>query len=127
MTPVELPAEVLHLVHGPVRTIAHVELLLALRDRAPSPVLLETLAEVAHVSSRDGARAMLDELANAGLVASPDPATWVFAPRGALREAVEALAAAYNQRPVTLVRALYERPAKPLQSFADAFRFRKHD
>ena len=127
MTPVELPAEVLHLVHGPVRTIAHVELLLALRDRAPSPVLLETLAEVAHVSSRDGARAMLDELANAGLVASPDPATWVFAPRGALREAVEALAAAYNQRPVTLVRALYARPAKPLQSFAVAFRFRKHD
>ena len=127
MTAPDLPAAVLQLVHGPVRTIAHVELLLTLRDRAPTPVALEALAAAAHVSSRDGARAMLDELANAGLVAAPDETTWVFAPRGALREAVEALAAAYNQRPVTLVRALYERPAKPLQSFADAFRFRKQD
>jgi hypothetical protein len=30
----------------------------------------------------------------------------------------------YNQRPVTLVRALYSRPSRPLQSFADAFRLR---
>ena len=41
-----------------------------------------------------------------------------------LRRAVELLAVAYNERPVTLVRLVYQRPS-PAQSFADAFRIRK--
>jgi hypothetical protein len=31
----------------------------------------------------------------------------------------------YNSRPVTLVRAIYDRPASAARSFADAFRVRK--
>lgn len=44
----------------------------------------------------------------------------------ALRRAVEMLSAAYNQRPVTLVRLVYHRPS-PAQTFADAFRLRKDE
>lgn len=43
-----------------------------------------------------------------------------------LRRAVDLLALAYNQRPVTLVRLVYHRPSAA-QSFADAFRLRKDD
>lgn len=43
-----------------------------------------------------------------------------------LRRAVEQLAVAYNQFPVTLVRLVYHRPS-PAQSFADEFRLRKDD
>ena len=53
-----------------------------------------------------------------------------YAPRtAALGSAVDELAVAYNERPVTLVRLIYSRPQAPsaLQSFADAFRIRKPD
>jgi hypothetical protein len=37
------------------------------------------------------------------------------------------LAEMYHTRPVTLVRAIYERPARAVQSFANAFRLREGD
>jgi len=128
MSQSELPREVLALVHGPVGTIAHVEMLLALRTADPDTCSTEQVAAAAHVSSAAGARKILSELETAGLVASSGEDLWCYAPRvSALRNGVELLATAYNQRPVTLVRALYERPVRPLLSFADAFRLRRDD
>lgn len=125
MTAPQLPPEVLALVHGPVGTIAHVELLLALRAAAPAPCDLERLAAAANVTSPAGARQRLVDLEDAGLAAAVEGGRWRYAPRDdGARAAVDALAAMYNEKPVTLVRALYERPTKPLQSFADAFRLR---
>ena len=49
-----------------------------------------------------------------------------YAPRPELRRAVELLAVAYNQRPVTLVRLVYHRPTAA-ETFADAFRVRKSE
>jgi hypothetical protein len=43
-----------------------------------------------------------------------------------VRRAVELLRVAYNERPVSLVRLVYNRPS-PAQSFADAFRIQKDD
>jgi hypothetical protein len=43
-----------------------------------------------------------------------------------VRRAVELLRVAYNERPVTLVRLVYNRPSAA-QSFADAFRITKDD
>jgi hypothetical protein len=45
----------------------------------------------------------------------------------ALHRAVGMLLQMYNQRPVTLVRALYARPSTAVQSFADAFRLRPEE
>lgn len=33
----------------------------------------------------------------------------------------------YKERPVTMIKLVYERPADPLRDFADAFRVRKED
>ena len=71
--------------------------------------------------------AALRDLASSGLLEQepesgryrlrlPDPAETL---------ALEELDALYNTRPVTLVRALYDRPATALRSFSDAFRLRK--
>jgi len=37
---------------------------------------------------------------------------------------VDALADLYHTKPVSLVRAIYDRPARAAQTFADAFRIR---
>jgi hypothetical protein len=124
----DLPPDVLALVYGPVRTLAHVELLLALRACQPAACTTDELAEAASATTLDGARLTLNELVAAGLAAEVDADRWRFAPRDAsARQAVDQLAATYDLRPVSLVRAVYERPARALQSFADAFRFRRSE
>ena len=47
------------------------------------------------------------------------------APAGELREVVEALAKAFNEKPVTLVRTIYSLRDTKLRSLADAFRLKK--
>jgi hypothetical protein len=42
-----------------------------------------------------------------------------------LREAIEALVAAYNQRPVTLIQTIYRIAESRVQSFADSFNLRE--
>ncbi len=71
----------------------------------------------------------LKDLMMGGLVADrsqPDSEPlFVYEPQSdSLRGVVDELVAMYNERPVTLVRAIYDRPAQPVISFADAFRIR---
>lgn len=131
-----LPADVASLVAKHLPSMQHVEVLLMLRRAEPESV--PTSAIVAEVQ---GGRALtlacLEDLADARLVAreggpaadgSP-AAAYCFAPASAaLRQAVDGLLAMYSERPVTLVRAVYDRAAAPspdpIRSFADAFRLR---
>lgn len=73
-------------------------------------------------------RARLDDLVNGGLLEceeTPEGDVYRFAPRSAaFRRAVTDLRTMYSSRPVTLVRAIYERPPSAVRSFADAFRLR---
>lgn len=69
------------------------------------------------------------DLTLGGLVAENDQTNgeplFGYEPKSdSLRAVVDELAAMYNERPVTLVRAIYDRPAQPVISFADAFRIR---
>ena len=108
----------------------HVEALLALAsDQArawpPGDVAARTHTSLASVT------ACLDRLVAAGL-ASPEgsgqPPSYRYAPRSqALRGAVESVEEMYRTKPVTLIKAIYDRPATAVQSFADAFRIRKPD
>ncbi|HEY5792614.1 MAG TPA: hypothetical protein VIS74_04905 [Chthoniobacterales bacterium] len=51
---------------------------------------------------------------------------FVFAPASEeLRLAVDALEAAYNQRPVTLIRTIYALADHKIQSFADSFKIKE--
>ncbi|HET9424187.1 MAG TPA: hypothetical protein VFO55_02360 [Gemmatimonadaceae bacterium] len=105
----------------------HVELLLSLAGGRELRV--EDAAAVIHAGVDVAARRLAD-LEAAGLVARDqgDRALFRYSPRTVeSRAAVEELSRMYNQRPVTLVRSIYERPVSPIRSFADAFRFRSDE
>lgn len=104
----------------------HVELLLWLSADATRTVDRTAAAAVVHATP-DVAERRLVDLRECGLLERVAEArgSYRYLPRNAaLRSAVEELSAMYHQRPVTLVRAIYERPVSPVKSFADAFRFR---
>lgn len=124
MTGPQLPPEVRALINGPVASMAHVETLLLLRAAEPEPRALATIAAEAHIASPAAARRCLDDLVAAGLAVPVANDGYRFAPAPEARAGVDALAQAYNEKPVTLVRAIYSRPPAPVQSFADAFRLR---
>ena len=128
MTEPALPAEVRALIRGPLATIAHVEALLLLRRTAPAPVTAESVAAEAQIPTHAAARRHLDDLVAAGLAEAAGKDAYRYAPStGELGAAVDALARMYNEKPVTLVRAVYARPADPVQAFADAFRLRREE
>jgi hypothetical protein len=122
-----LPPGVRALLRGPVSTMAHVEALLLLHRVRPEPRPVAEIAEAAQLATLPAARRCLEDLVAGGLVAADGRDGYRYAPADAdASAAVEALAQMYNEKPVTLVRAIYSRPA-PVQAFADAFRLRKDE
>jgi hypothetical protein len=121
--PDELPVEVRDLIVRHLASMEHVDALLVLhRDAERRWTVAELTAEL-HATQASVARTLRD-LASSGLVGDAGN-TFQYAPASpALRHATELLLAAYNARPVTLVRAIYDRPPTAVKSFADAFRFK---
>ena len=117
-----LPPAVQQLIWNQLRTIDHVAVLLAVRSLGT--------ADAASI----GAKAMLppsttseilSDLLSRALVVR-DGMEYAFAPDDSLADSVAQLDEMYNTRPVTLVRAIYDRPAHVIQQFADAFRMRRN-
>ena len=105
------------------------EVLLLLRKHAGRSWTPEAAAGELRIDPGSVAQ-RLGRLEAGGLAAREPGGGYRYAPRtAALGSAVDELAAAYNERPVTLVRLIYSRPQAPsaIQSFADAFRIRKPD
>ena len=124
-----IPGEVRQLIARHVHTMEQVEIVLLLA-RTPARALTvdEIRAELRLGADAPAAKSLVG-LADGRLIEeqSGSPPRWRYAPADAeLRRAVELLAVAYNERPVTLVRMIYERPSA-VQSFADAFRIRRED
>ena len=104
----------------------HVEVLLTLAgDEARSwnagEIAAVTHAPVASITAR------LDELVAGGFASrAPAVGSYRYSPKTAeMRKAVSSLEEMYRTKPVTLIKAIYERPTSAVQSFADAFRLRK--
>jgi hypothetical protein len=114
-------AVVRELVRQRVPTMDHVEVLMRLYE-AGKPVSVADLVR----SSRLAPKTVVDVLADLvrSRLASHDPAstTFEYSPTAGDESSVAALAAMYNQKPVTLVKLVYAQPPTALQSFADAFR-----
>ena len=123
-----LPAEVTTLLHRALPSMVHIELLLLLARMAPQSATRYTLATELR-SSPALVAAALEDLETSRLV-QPVPGTEPVEHRfdgsdPAAVRAVAALQGEYDRRPVTLIKALYNRPAaSPIQAFADAFRLR---
>jgi len=101
----------------------HIAALLVLRA---APQVQHPTGDVARETRLDRGvvEQVLVELARSGLL-DRDGDRFRYAPTPAMAGAVDELADMYHTRPVTLVRAIYDRPTRAVQSFADAFRLRK--
>jgi predicted transcriptional regulator len=125
----DLPPDVRTLVSRRLHSMEEVDVVLLLA-RAAQALTVHEIRERLRLPASSLPLASLDRLiANDLIVAeSGDGETrYRYMPADAdLRRAVELLAVAYNERPVTLVRLVYQRRS-PAQSFADAFRIRKDE
>jgi hypothetical protein len=123
MSESELPELLQDLIGRYTPSMDHVAVLLDLRS---APATQHLVPEVMARTRLDRAvtERVLRELAASHIVARTGDA-YQYAPTSDLRDAVDILADMYQTKPVTLVRAIYERPARAAQSFADAFRIRK--
>jgi hypothetical protein len=121
----EIPPSVRELVRDRAPSMDHIEVLMRLVDAGGAELRADEIVHQTRLGSRSVSRA-LEDLLTSGLVGQDRASgSFRYAPRGADdRSTVEALAKLYHQRPVTLVKLVYEQPPAPVKSFADAFRLR---
>ena len=123
-----LPQDVRDLLARHLAGMEHVEVLLAVAGDEARSWNAEEIAAVTHTPVAS-VTARLEELSAAGFVSSTPSAgrdCYKYSPRTEeMRNAVTSLDEMYRTKPVTLIKAIYERPVSAVQSFADAFRFRK--
>jgi hypothetical protein len=122
-----LPAEVRQLIARHLATMEQVDVLLLLVRAGGEWRTADEIRSELRLDAKGVAARTFDELCAARLIEDDggNPVRYRYAPADPRdRAAVDLLALAYNERPVTLVRAIYARPT-PAQSFADAFRLRK--
>ncbi len=118
----DLSEPVRRLLHNHLPTMDHVALLLAFRSD-PHTRDVPALVAAARLQRNVGAGVLADLTASQLLRRSG--ANYVYAPDAETSGVIDELAELYNSKPVTLVRAIYDRPASAARSFADAFRIRK--
>ena len=123
----DIPYEVTALLRRALPSMVHIEVLLLLaKDRSNSweaaSAALEVHSTPALVAS---ALADLESARLAVAVPGSDPRAYRIDTSDALAaNAVASLREMYERRPVTLIRAVYERPPSAITAFADAFRVR---
>ena len=91
-------------------------------DRDWSPEAVFAAIQSSHASVTHRLQNFLEE----GLLIQPGPMTFRYSPKtAALAEAVRGLAAIYKEKRVKVIELIYRKPVDDVQSFADAFKFRK--
>jgi hypothetical protein len=122
----DLPDEVRSLIARHLESMDQVDALLVLHQTPDRGWTAAEVADKLRVEPKGIVRA-LEHLDAAGLIAR-DAArahAYRYAPdTTVLARATQSLLDMYNRRPVTLIRAIYDRPPSAVRSFADAFRLR---
>lgn len=114
------------LLHTSIRSVWALELLLLLKRRTDRVWTAEALVQELRASTLL-VEQNLKELLAAGLIREEEPG-FVFGPATpALAQACDDLEQAYRQRPVTVVNAIVSAATNNLQTFADAFKFKRGD
>jgi predicted transcriptional regulator len=122
----QITPELRELIERHLGSLDEIEVLLALYGqrgrRAPVP---DVAASVRKPES--AVRDHLAQLVERGFIQAHDGGQSYSYPEqeSKVEQPMEELARMYEQRPVTLIKALYDRPSNAVLSFADAFRLRK--
>jgi hypothetical protein len=125
VTDPDIPEDVQQMIQRHLATMDHVELLMLLRGSREDSFTPQRLSERMRKPPAM-VQQCLDDLSRGGLAAQLSNGTYRYAAREEnLDRTAEAVVRLYNERPVTLVRLLYERPPTAVNTFADAFKLRK--
>jgi hypothetical protein len=124
----DLPREVRDLIQSSVPTMDALEILIFFCRHPDRPwTARQLVAEMSPtVVSESSVRDTLGNFESLGLLAREGTAHRFRPATDDLASACVGLLSAYNERPVTLIRTLYDiADSKKIQAFADAFRIRK--
>jgi hypothetical protein len=123
-----LPDDVLQFLQSHIDSIEQLELLRVLGEH-PAREWSDTELGGSVQVAGDTLEAHLAALHNRGMLSRirrDEKYCWKYGPATADLEAkVRRLLEVYSQRPVTMIRLVYQRPASALRVFSDAFRLRK--
>lgn len=107
-----------------IESLEHLEILLLLAAQDRSWSAQEIFQKIQ--SSQASVEQRLQALVAAGLLTKDERGLFRFAPKDEeTRNVVKDLADAYRTRRVRIIEAIYTRKTDAVQSFADAFKFRK--
>ena len=122
------PEDVARFLYDNVESIDQLEILRVLGEERQKE--WDTAALAAEVQAKpEAVRAHLAAMQARGLLAITTRGTGLSCRHGArspeLEDMVGRLLQLYRERPVTMIKMVYERAMDPLRAFADAFRIRK--
>lgn len=121
----DISEDVREMIQRHLPTMDHIELLMILRGNRDDSFSLDQLVDQMR-KPRELVELCLATLEDAGLAAKLTDSTYRYAAREPnLDRTADSVVKLYNERPVTLVRLLYERPPTAVNTFADAFKLRK--
>jgi len=118
--------EVLQFVDRHIESVEQLEVLLLLvedeRAWKPAEILQRIQSSSASIDQR------LASLRNAGFVSEESPGVFRYAPADEqTRRTIRDLADSYRERRVRIIEAIYSRKTDSVQTFADAFRFKRKE
>lgn len=119
-----LPDRIARFLSRYIRSVDRLDLLVLLFNSPQTDWTAAAAAADVHCPV-DVAQADLDRLLEHGFltVQHAPERSYRYAPRDAVRkQEVEELAAFYRERPVTVIRRIYEQPPDAVQAFADALK-----
>ena len=123
MTSAGIPKDVRDFVAATIRSVEQLEVLLLLHGSAERDwSAAEVSAELR--TQEQSSAAWLAQLEASGLLGESD-GRYRYAPRAAQRPTVDSLRHCYEVYRVRLIGLIFERQDDAIQSFADAFRFRR--
>jgi hypothetical protein len=125
-----IPEDLRQFLQSYITSVEQLEILRILGEDPAREWTAEDIGKLAQVSV-ESIRIKLQELQQRGLLRCRVEETALFCQFGPhtqdLDDALRRLLTLYRQRPVSMIRLVYERPASSLRDFADAFRIRSKD
>lgn len=129
MGPRGIPREVRQFIAQHVSSVAQLEVLLLVRATAAIAHTAETVAQSLRIDPV-WVGAELERLRADGFLTHADdaPEAYCYGPASAgLRSGVDGLAEAFATHRVSVITLIFSPPSDAIDSFADAFRFRRDD